>query len=112
MNTQHLPLVLTLLAGAGCGAESGDLADRGRRVYGANCMACHHVDPSLEGPLGPAIVGSSRELIEARVLRAEYPTGHQPKRPTAPMTPLPYLEAEIEALSAYLAPATAPERSD
>ncbi len=101
-------LALAAIAGGGCGPHSGDPVDQGRRVYVANCVACHHVDPSLDGPLGPSISGSSRELLEARVLRAEYPPGHMPSRPTTVMTPLPYLEGEIDALAAYLAAATAP----
>ena len=105
MNRPLVVLALATIASAGCGPDSSDPVDRGRRVYAANCVACHHVDPALEGPLGPAIVGSSRELLEARVLRAEYPPGHVPMRPTTLMTPLPYLEGEIDPLAAYLAAA-------
>ncbi len=68
----------------------------------ANCIGCHHINPEIEGPLGPPIAGSSRELIEARVLRAEYPPGYRPKRDTRLMVPLPYLAPEIAALAAYL----------
>ncbi len=94
-----LAATLALLA---CGPGSDDPAARGRLVYSANCIACHHVDPSLEGPLGPAIVGSSRELIEARLVRGSYPEGYTPKRDSALMQPLPYLAEEVDALAAYL----------
>ena len=50
---------------------------RGRQVYAANCTACHHVDPTLDGTMGPAIAGSSRELLVARVLGGDYPSGYQ-----------------------------------
>ena len=79
------------------------LADAGSRAYRANCIACHNFDPEREGTLGPAIAGSSRELIEARVLRADYPPGYTPKRDTRLMPAQPYLRGEVESLAAYLA---------
>lgn len=68
----------------------------------ANCIACHSPDPSRDGPLGPALKGSPRELVEARVLRVEYPKGYTPKRPTKLMTPLPHLAPSIPDLAAFL----------
>lgn len=79
-----------------------DLAARGRAVYMANCIACHNPDPTQIGALGPEIAGSSRELLEGRVLHARYPEGYKPKRDTAQMVALPHLENEIDALTAYL----------
>jgi mono/diheme cytochrome c family protein len=84
-------------------ASPAELAQRGRQVYMANCIACHNQDPSVDGALGPAVAGSSRELVEARVLRAEYPEGYTPKRPSKVMIALPHLSGEIDALTAYLA---------
>ncbi len=100
-----------LLAGVGVlacgpageeGAGGDGLARRGRAVYAANCTACHAHDPCRDGNLGPAIAGSSRELLEARVLHGSYPPGYTPKRDTRAMIPLPHLEGEIDALAAYL----------
>ena len=48
-------------------------ADRGEVIYRTNCISCHNRDPNLPGPLGPAIAGASRSLIEARVLHGTYP---------------------------------------
>ncbi len=75
---------------------------RGRAVFVANCVACHNNDPSKDGPIGPAIKGSSKELIEARVLRAGYPPGYKPKRPTKVMPQFPFLKDEIPYLAVYL----------
>ena len=86
-------------------ASPAELAQRGRQVYMANCIACHSQDPSADGALGPAVAGSSYELLEARVLRAEYPEGYTPKRPSKVMIARPHLEDELEALHAYLAEA-------
>ena len=75
---------------------------RGRAVFVANCTACHNPDPSKDGPLGPAIKGSSRELLEARVLRGTYPPDYQPKRSTRVMPQFPFLKSEIPYLLAFL----------
>jgi len=48
------------------------------------------------------VKGSSRELLEARVLRGEYPPGYTPKRDTAIMQPVPQLARTIPDLAAYL----------
>jgi mono/diheme cytochrome c family protein len=78
------------------------LVARGRAVYTANCIACHNVDPNLDGAIGPAVAFASAELIEAKVMRNEYPEGYTPKRPTRAMIALPYLEKDLPALFAYL----------
>jgi mono/diheme cytochrome c family protein len=78
-------------------------AERGRAVFLANCVACHNNDPSRDGPIGPAIKGSSRELIEARVLGSSYPPNYKPKRPTKIMPQFPFLRDELPYLVAYLA---------
>lgn len=98
-----VPVFLFCLLCCGCSDDSGDLATRGERVYRANCIACHNMDPAQEGVMGPAVAGARPELIEARVLRGEYPPGYRPKRETALMQPLPYLKDDIPALAAYLA---------
>lgn len=83
-------------------AQGGDL-NRGRATYLSNCAACHNSsDPSRDGPIGPAIKGSSQDLIEARVLRAGYPPNYTPKRKTAVMPAQPYLKSAIPDLAAFL----------
>lgn len=83
-------------------ADPAALAQRGRSVYMANCIACHNQNPAQDGALGPAVAGSSRALIEARVMRAEYPEGYTPKRDSKVMIALPHLANELDALAAYL----------
>jgi mono/diheme cytochrome c family protein len=75
---------------------------RGRAVYVANCVACHNGDPAKDGPIGPALKGSPRELLEYRVLRTEYPPGYTPKRNTKVMPTFPFLKSEIPYLAEYL----------
>ncbi len=100
--------VPVLVALAAC-AESGEsalspLAQQGERVYQNVCIACHHGDPTEDGALGPAIAGSSAELLDARVIRGEYPPGYTPKRPGDGVMPrFEYLAEQIPALAAYLA---------
>lgn len=79
-----------------------ELIEGGRSVYNANCIACHSLDPTQDGALGPAVAGSSLALLEARVLRSEYPEHYAPKRATRVMIALPHLEPRIIELTAYL----------
>jgi mono/diheme cytochrome c family protein len=71
-------------------------------VYLGQCTACHSRDPAADGPLGPAVKGSSRELLEARLLRGAYPPAYTPKRPGAVMQPMPHLAGSLDDLAAYL----------
>ncbi|MFO0689637.1 MAG: cytochrome c [Myxococcota bacterium] len=79
-----------------------ELVAAGRSTYNANCIACHAMDPRTDGALGPALAGSPLELIEARVMRAEYPAGYAPKRATRVMVPMPHLQPKLPELAAYL----------
>jgi mono/diheme cytochrome c family protein len=104
-----LPLLLLVMALPACSNESdksGGAQDpdwqRGRAVYAANCIACHNNDPAKDGPIGPAIKGSSKELLETRVLTTSYPPGYKPKRVTRVMPQFPFLKDEIPYLTAYL----------
>ncbi len=76
------------------------LSARGKKVYQASCTTCHNANPKLPGNVGPEVWGSSLELLEARVLKAEYPTTYKPKRATKAMAPLPHLKNELSALHA------------
>jgi mono/diheme cytochrome c family protein len=93
-----LALGLSACEGESLSAE----AQRGKRVYLGQCTACHASDPAQAGPVGPALKGSSRELLEAKVLHGTYPPGYRPKRPTAIMPPQPQMANEIAALAAFL----------
>jgi mono/diheme cytochrome c family protein len=98
-----LPLLLLPFA---CSQGETDpaavLVKRGEQLYQTNCTACHAREPGRDGPVGPAVAGASLELLEAKVLRNEYPPGYTPKRDTKAMIPLVHLEPELPALAAYL----------
>jgi len=97
-------LAVVAFAAAGCSdaAPKNALAERGRQVYLAQCTQCHSPDPAQAGPLGPPVKGASRELLEARILRADYPPGYRPKRPTKVMPAQPNVAPDIPALAEYL----------
>lgn len=78
------------------------LVEKGQQVFTVNCQSCHGADAKKDGSIGPAIWGSSLELITARVLHVEYPTGYAAKRSTKLMVPLPHLEADLPAIHAFL----------
>jgi mono/diheme cytochrome c family protein len=91
---------------SGCSqSEPLTAAQRGKQVYLANCILCHNPDPTQPGSQGPAIAGSSRELVEARVVRAAYPPGYTPQRTTKAMVALPHLASKVDDLTAFLAAA-------
>lgn len=100
-------LLLLLALGCNQGGESADgnaqLIKRGKVVYETSCTACHARAPAEDGPVGPAIAGSSLELLQAKVLRNEYPPGYKPKRDSNAMVALPHVEPDLPAIHAYLA---------
>jgi mono/diheme cytochrome c family protein len=83
-------------------ADRGGNADKGKQVWLSQCVACHNTDPAKDGPIGPAVRGSSQALLEARVLRGTYPPGYTPKRDSKVMPPRPDLVASVPDLAAYL----------
>ncbi len=83
-------------------APLSDLAKRGKGVYMANCIACHHPDPRLAGSIGPDVAYSSLALLEAKVLNRVYPAGYTPKRKSDQMPDFPQLKNDIPALHEYL----------
>jgi len=102
---RSIPLALFALAAALGGCSDCGLspaAERGRQAYLAQCIACHNPDPTQPGAVGPPIKGSSRELLEAKVLNGTYPAGYTPKRPTKVMVPIPAAAPEIASLAEYL----------
>ena len=95
--------MLAVLFLGGCGNGGGDaLVARGRQVYLAQCIQCHNANPAIPGPVGPGVKGASRALLDAKVVRGEYPPGHRPQRLTRVMPPQPTLAPDIAALAAYL----------
>lgn len=106
-----LSCLLVLFLGAACTKKqeapieqmsAEQLVARGQSIYKLNCIACHNIDPKKDGITGPALTGTSLELLTARLLRAEYPPGYTPKRNSKAMPALKHLEKEIPALDAYL----------
>ena len=77
-------------------------AEKGKQVWLGQCVACHNPDPAKDGTLGPAVKGASPALLEARVVRGEYPPGYKPKRPTKVMPPRPDLAPSVPDLAVYL----------
>ena len=100
-------LATAALTGCENGAEpAGSEAERrGRASYMNVCIACHHANPNRDGTLGPAIAGSPLELLEAKVLRGQYPPGYAPKRTTKVMPPFTYLRDKLPDIAIYLAEA-------
>ncbi len=103
----RLGLVLVAIAAVTCAGESEESGDpavaRGEKIYRNVCVVCHNADPNQAGPLGPEIASASRDLLEAKLLRDEYPAGYTPKRNTQQMPRFEYLEPNLDDIAAYLA---------
>jgi mono/diheme cytochrome c family protein len=95
-------LLLPGLFACGKKEDTRTAAQKGRTLYSLHCISCHNPDPAKDGALGPAVAGSSLDLLLARILRGEYPPGYAPKRSTRIMQRLPLSEEEVKALHAYL----------
>ena len=91
-----------------CGQQDGaaprlsEAAQRGKAVYNGVCIACHNANPALDGSLGPANAHASRELVQAKVVRGEYPPGYVPKRTSRAMPAFPHLADKVDDLTAWL----------
>ncbi len=103
-------LVVVALIAFTCSGDEADApklsqaAERGRETFAMHCSACHNArDPFADGIQGPGVGRASRELLEARIMRAEYPKDYTPKRPSQIMVALPHLKDRIDDLAAYLA---------
>jgi mono/diheme cytochrome c family protein len=83
-------------------APSAGDAEKGRQVWLVQCVSCHHPNPEKDGPVGPAVKGSSEALVEARVLSGGYPPGYTPKRDSKVMPARPDLARSIADLAAFL----------
>lgn len=104
-------LILATATAVACGPSGPQTpAQRGRIVYLTNCIVCHNPNPNLPGSQGPAIAGSSRALVQARVLHLAYPPGYTPKRKTHAMRSFPQLAGEIDNLTAFLQAAKADQK--
>jgi len=96
-------LSVVLLLGTACPPKPADPAvARGKTAYMGTCIACHNMNPALDGAIGPAIKGASKELLLARITKAEYPAGYTPKRTTKLMPAQPQLAASVDDLAAFL----------
>lgn len=101
----HFLILLALIFCVSCTKKASvpvAPAEEGKRLYATHCTACHAADPKKEGAVGPAIWGSSAELLERRLVHGDYPAGYAPKRQTKIMTLLPFLKDQIPNLHAYL----------
>jgi mono/diheme cytochrome c family protein len=96
-------LAPVLIGACGKATTNSDPIASGRQAYIANCASCHNLDPTIDGLIGPAVVGSSRDLLEARVLHQAYPPGYRPKRSTHLMQTMPWVAPKLDDIAAFLA---------
>lgn len=78
------------------------LFKKGKALHVSVCSTCHNVNPRLPGATGPAIYGSSLELLKRKVLHQKYPEGYRPKRKTTEMPAFVEFEKDISAIHIFL----------
>ena len=106
-------MIALLFSACGKKKEAAETPEtRGRRIYFTYCVVCHNADPRKDGTAGPAIAGSSQELLVARVLSQSYPPGYKPKRITQTMPVYPQVKARLSDLAAFLKAASNPSEKD
>ena len=102
-----LTAIAALTAVVGCGGETDSTEDpavaKGEMIYRNICVVCHNLDPNEQGTLGPAIAQATRAVLEAKVLRGEYPPGYTPARDTHQMPQFEYLEPNLDDIEAFIA---------
>lgn len=74
----------------------------GEKIYQRDCATCHNPDPRLQGNIGPAIWGSSKDLLTSKMLEGEYPIFYSPKRTTNVMPKFPKSDSDIEEIYKFL----------
>lgn len=75
----------------------------GRKLYIANCIACHSADLDQEGTVGPALKGSTFEILKEKLLNGKYPEGYKGKRPVSGSMPkYSFTDQQIRSLEAFL----------
>ena len=93
------------LASASCSSGEVEIetaASRGKAIYRSACLTCHAADPTQDGNIGPAIAGSSQQLLRLKLVKSSYPSGYTPKRASKLMPNFAYLEAYSGDLAAFL----------
>ena len=93
------------LASANCSngeVETQTAASRGEAIYRSVCITCHASDPTQDGNLGPAIAGSSEQLLRLKLAKGAYPPGYAPKRGSKLMPSFAYLEEHAGDIAAFL----------
>lgn len=82
------------------------LLDKGKKLYMANCIACHNKDPNLKGSIGPELVDAPLSVMTSKVMTGAYPTvlpaGFVPKRKTKAMKKITKLQKDIPAIHAWV----------
>ena len=113
------PLAALVLGAAACSGSGDDnwrgwdpspAAKRGETTFAMGCASCHNFrNPFERGIQGPDVARSSRELLEARIMRAEYPPDYTPKQAGNTMAKLPQYKDRIDDLFAFLSEVPDPD---
>ncbi len=75
----------------------------GRSLYITNCIACHSALPEQDGSVGPALKGTSFEILKEKIVNGRYPEGYKGKRPISGSMPkFAFTDDQIRSIEAFL----------
>ena len=76
--------------------------EKGRAVYFANCVSCHHNNPKNTGSIGPEVYGVPIDVLTQKIVYGKYPGNYRPKRTSKMMPSMPHLKKEISNLHVFI----------
>jgi mono/diheme cytochrome c family protein len=79
-----------------------DAESSGKSLYISKCVACHNLNPSKAGAIGPDIANASLELVTLKTQKRKYPVGYKPKRKTNVMPIIKLTQKQISSIHNYL----------
>ncbi|NEN06121.1 c-type cytochrome [Diaminobutyricibacter tongyongensis] len=90
----------TSTASAAPTVASQESVDQGKKLFQANCATCHGLNATGTSN-GPSLIGVGAAAVDFQVGTGRMPMAMQ--GPQAPEKPVQFTEADIKALSAYVA---------
>lgn len=78
------------------------LRQEGKRLYIANCVRCHNVNPTKVGSVGPELFTTPLEVFRTKVPKGLYPSGYTPKRRSKVMPKFSSLTNTVDFIYDYV----------
>ena len=74
----------------------------GKQTYVQKCAACHNLNPTKPGSIGPELFTTPLDVFRTKVPTGTYPSGYTPKRHTKIMPKFPGLKDKVDLIYNYI----------